>query len=38
METQVTKEIEEAINTLSGIDELRSVTREGLSQVIVQFE
>lgn len=38
VETQVTKEIEEAINTVSGIDELRSVTREGLSQVIVQFE
>jgi HAE1 family hydrophobic/amphiphilic exporter-1 len=38
MEAQVTKLIEEAINTVSGIDELRSVTREGLSQVIVQFE
>jgi hypothetical protein len=38
METQVTKPIEEVINTISGIDELRSVTREGLSQVIVMFE
>ncbi|MCY4388629.1 MAG: efflux RND transporter permease subunit [Desulfurellaceae bacterium] len=37
IEAQVTKVIEEAINTVSGIDELRSVTREGLSQVIVQF-
>ncbi len=37
IEAQVTKIIEEAINTVSGIDELRSVTREGLSQVIVQF-
>ena len=37
IEAQITKIIEEAINTVSGIDELRSVTREGLSQVIVQF-
>ena len=37
IEAQVTKIVEEAINTVSGIDELRSVTREGLSQVIVQF-
>ncbi len=38
VETQVTKPIEEVINTISGIDELRSVTREGLSQVIVMFK
>jgi hydrophobic/amphiphilic exporter-1 (mainly G- bacteria), HAE1 family len=38
METQVTKPIEEVINTISGIDELRSVSREGLSQVIVMFD
>ncbi len=38
MEAQVTKPIEEVINTVSGIDELRSVTREGLSQIIVQFK
>ena len=37
MEAQVTKPIEEVINTVSGIDELRSVTREGLSQITVQF-
>lgn len=37
IEAQVTKVIEEAINTVSGIDELRSVTREGISQIIVQF-
>lgn len=38
LETQVTKPIEEAVNTVSGIDELRSTTFEGLSQVIVIFE
>jgi HAE1 family hydrophobic/amphiphilic exporter-1 len=38
MEAQVTKPIEEVINTVSGIDELRSITREGLSQIIVQFK
>jgi HAE1 family hydrophobic/amphiphilic exporter-1 len=37
METGVTKPIEEAINTIEGIDELRSVTKEGLSQVFVMF-
>jgi hydrophobic/amphiphilic exporter-1 (mainly G- bacteria), HAE1 family len=38
MEAQVTKPIEEVINTVSSIDELRSVTREGLSQIIIQFK
>src|SRR5262249_48686956 len=37
MEAQVTKPIEEIINTVSGIEELRSTTKEGLSQVVVQF-
>lgn len=38
METSVTKPIEEIVNTVSGIDELRSSTREGHSQVVVQFK
>lgn len=37
METSVTKPIEQIINTVSGIDELRSTTKEGISQVVVQF-
>ncbi|MFM7151932.1 MAG: efflux RND transporter permease subunit, partial [Gemmataceae bacterium] len=37
METGVTKPIEEIVNTVSGIDELRSTTKEGISQVVVQF-
>src|SRR5262245_17470763 len=37
METQVTKPIEEIVNTVSGIDELRSTTREGYSQVVIRF-
>ncbi len=37
MEAQVTKPIEEAVNTASGIDELRSVTYEGISMVVVTF-
>ncbi|MGP0066863.1 MAG: efflux RND transporter permease subunit [Isosphaeraceae bacterium] len=37
METTVTKPIEDIINTVSGIDELRSVTTEGVSIVTVQF-
>jgi HAE1 family hydrophobic/amphiphilic exporter-1 len=38
METSVTKPIEEIVNTVSGIDELRSTTKEGISAVIVQFD
>ena len=37
METGVTKVIEEAVNTISGIDELRSTTKEGISSVVVTF-
>ncbi len=37
METGVTKPIEEIVNTVSGIDELRSTTKEGMSQVVIQF-
>ncbi len=37
METSVTKPLEEIINTVNGIDELRSTTKEGISQVVVQF-
>src|SRR5262245_35954072 len=37
IESQVTKPIEEAINTISNIDELRSTTLEGVSIVTVQF-
>jgi HAE1 family hydrophobic/amphiphilic exporter-1 len=37
METGVTKKIEEAINTIAGVDELQSTSREGFSTVIVRF-
>ncbi|MFM7140436.1 MAG: efflux RND transporter permease subunit, partial [Alphaproteobacteria bacterium] len=37
VETRVTKPIEEAVNTIEGIDELSSVTKEGFSRVLVQF-
>jgi HAE1 family hydrophobic/amphiphilic exporter-1 len=37
MEARVTKVLEEAVNTVSGIDEMRSVTLEGFSRVIVMF-
>ena len=37
METEVTDKVEEAVNTISGIDELRSTSIEGISQVFVQF-
>jgi HAE1 family hydrophobic/amphiphilic exporter-1 len=37
METGVTKVLEEAVNTIDGIDEMRSITKEGLSSLVVQF-
>ncbi len=37
IETEVTDKIEEAVNTISGIDELRSSSSEGVSQVIITF-
>ena len=37
IETEITDKIEEAVNTISGIDELRSVSSEGISQVIIGF-
>lgn len=38
METRVTQPLEEAINAIEGIDELRSETREGLSRILVFFD
>ena len=38
METSVTKPIEEIVNTVSEIDELRSTTKEGISSVVIQFD
>ena len=37
IESQITKRIEEAVNTISGLDELRSTTIEGQSQIFVVF-
>jgi hydrophobic/amphiphilic exporter-1 (mainly G- bacteria), HAE1 family len=37
IETEITEKIEEAVNTISGIDELRSTSVEGISQVFVAF-
>lgn len=37
IETEITDKIEEAVNTVSGIEELRSVSSEGISLVYIQF-
>ena len=37
IETEVSDKIEEAVNTISGIDELRSTSTEGVSQVFITF-
>lgn len=37
VETQLTRPLEEAVNTIEGIDELRSITTEGVSRVFIRF-
>ena len=37
IETEITDKIERAVNTIAGIEELRSVSTEGVSQVFIQF-
>src|SRR5437016_8929562 len=37
IETEITDKVESAVNTISGIDELRSTSVEGVSQVFVTF-
>src|SRR3954451_5502743 len=38
MESSVTREVEDAVSTVSGIDELRSTTKEGVSTVVIGFK
>ena len=38
VETDISDKIEAAVNTISGIDELRSVSSEGVSQVYITFQ
>ena len=38
IETEITRKVEDAVNTISQVDELRSTSSEGQSLVIIQFE
>ncbi|HEY6416476.1 MAG TPA: efflux RND transporter permease subunit, partial [Acidimicrobiales bacterium] len=38
VETEITDKVERAVNTVAGIDEMRSVSTEGVAQVFVQFQ
>ena len=38
VETEITDKIEESVNTISGIEELRSTSSEGVSIIFIQFE
>src|ERR1700684_1248214 len=38
VETEITKKIEDAVNTISQVDELRSTSSEGQALVIITFE
>ncbi len=37
VEREITDKVEGAVNTISGIDELRSISSEGVSQVVMMF-
>ena len=37
VESEITDKVEEAVNTISGIDQLSSNSAEGISQVVVSF-
>ena len=37
VETEITEKIEEAVNTIGGIDELRSTSLEGVSNIFIMF-
>jgi HAE1 family hydrophobic/amphiphilic exporter-1 len=38
IETSITKPLEEAVNTIAGIDELNSASYEGFSQLFIKFD
>src|SRR3984957_1929190 len=38
IEIEITKKLEDTVNTISGIDELRSISSEGQSLVLITFE
>jgi len=38
IESQVTKPIEEVVNTIEGIDELKSISKEGISRITIRFD
>src|SRR6185369_11406817 len=38
METEVAQRLEEAVNTVEGLDELRSISGNGVSNVIANFD
>ncbi len=38
IETEISKKVEDAVNTISQVDEVRSTSSEGQSLVIIQFE
>ena len=37
IETEISKKVEDAVNTISQVDEVRSISSEGQSQVIITF-
>jgi hydrophobe/amphiphile efflux-1 (HAE1) family protein len=37
VESEITDKLEEALNTIAGIDELRSISTEGVSQIVIFF-
>ncbi len=37
VETEISQKVEEAVNSISGIDQLKSISSEGVSQVMITF-
>ncbi|MCK4656336.1 MAG: efflux RND transporter permease subunit, partial [candidate division Zixibacteria bacterium] len=38
VENDVTKKVEDAVNSIEGLEDIQSTSREGLSQVVLRFE
>ncbi len=38
VETEITKRIEDAVSSITGVDEIRSFSQQGMSLIIVQFD
>lgn len=38
IETEISKKVEDSVNTISGVDEVRSISSEGQALIVIQFD